>query len=711
MSKKSKRRRHIPQRTCVGCRTVQAKRSLIRLVRTEDGVMIDPTGKISGRGAYLHNLQSCWKKALKGSLANALKTTLSSDDINRLQNYLVNLQMRNWRRMSLIELKLERFMTDKQIDANTIEIPIGLTVRDLAEKLGESPINIIKVLMTNGVMANINQQIDFDTAAIVAAEFGKEAVQETVDMLETQDDGEIPLWRQLIATEEDESLEGRAPVVTVLGHVDHGKTSLLDAIRHTAVQEGEVGGITQHISAYQVKHEGKLISFLDTPGHAAFTAMRARGAQGADIVILVVAADDGVMPQTKEALAHAKAAQVPIIVALNKMDKENANPDLVKKQLADNGLVPDEWDGDTIVVPVSAKLQDGLEDLLEAIILVAESTEILANPEGEVIGTVIEAERDKHKGIVATLLIQNGTLRHGDIVVAGLAYGKIRAMFNYNGNQIEEAGPSTPVSIMGLNEVPHAGDLFRIADSDREARNITSEHKERAKAEAAARIPAVTLENMFDQVQAGQLRELRLIVKADVQGSLEPIISSLEDLDAEDQEGRIKVKVLHSGTGDIGENDVMLASAYKAIIMGFNVKPDPMARMAAEREGVSIREYNIIYRLIEDVEKALKGMLEPEEVDTVIGHAEVRALFKIRRIGLIAGCRVTDGEIRRNGRIRVLRQGKEVFDGEIGSLKHETEDVREVRNGFECGISAKGWTEFKEGDKIECYVRELVSVI
>ena len=587
-----------------------------------------------------------------------------------------------------------------------IELPLSLSVRDLSEKLGTNPIEIIKTLMQNGVMANINQLIDYETAEIVAVELGFNVELEKIEQLQA-DENEIPLWRRMIATEDDANLQKRPPVVTILGHVDHGKTSLLDAIRETSVQEGEVGGITQHISAYQVTHNEKVITFLDTPGHAAFTAMRSRGAQGADVVILVVAADDGVMPQTKEALAHARAAQVPIIVALNKIDKQNANPEFVKQQLAEVGLIPDEWDGDTMVIPVSATQKIGLNDLLEAVSLVADDTEILANPNGKVLGTVIEAEKDSHKGIVATILVQNGTLRKSDILIAGNGFGNIRAMFDYRGNPIDEAPPSTPISVMGLNKVPSAGDIFHTVGSAKEARTIIAERIEKEKSTIVAAHAGLTLESMFDQYQAGEVRELRLIVKADVQGSLEPIISSLEDISANDKEGTIKVKVLHSGTGNITENDVSLAVASRAIIMGFNVDTDNAANIQADRKKIDIRKYNIIYRLIEDVEKALKGMLEPEEREVVTGQAEVRAVFRIRKIGNIAGCRVLKGEIRRNGSIRVIRAGKEIHKDEIISLKHEIEDVKEVREGFECGIGVKGFTEFKAGDVLECFVKEM----
>jgi translation initiation factor IF-2 len=586
-----------------------------------------------------------------------------------------------------------------------IELPATITVRELAQAIDASPIEVIKTLMTNGVMANINQQIDFDTAAIVAAEMGYEATLEVAEIPE-EERGEIPLWRRIIAAEDEGNLVKRPPVVTVLGHVDHGKTTLLDAIRHTSVASEEAGGITQHIGAYQVQHSGHWITFLDTPGHAAFTSMRARGAQGADIVVLVVAADDGVMPQTREALAHAKAAQVPIVVALNKIDRPNANPERVMHQLAEAGLVPDDWDGDTIVVPVSAKERLGLEDLLEAVLLVADNTDIRANPNGTVLGTVIEARRDRTKGVLATLLVQNGSLRVGDVVIAGAAHGRIKAMFDQHGRKIRKAGPSTPVSAMGLNDVPDAGELFRTVKSEKEARLIAAERREKQKRTQEVRRKSITLEKFFDQIQAGEVRELRLIIKADVQGSLEPIISSLNEMSTEE----MSINILHAQTGNIGENDVMLAAASKAVVVGFNVKTDEAARKLAESEGVSIRIYNIIYRLTEDVEKALKGMLEPEERIKVIGKAEVRATFRIRKVGVVAGCYVLDGELRRNALARVIRNKEILFEGEVASLKHHEQDVTEVRRGFECGIALKGFMDFQIGDMIECFIKELVPV-
>ena len=582
-----------------------------------------------------------------------------------------------------------------------IELPATITVRDLAQKIESSPIQIIKNLMKNGVMANINQIVDFDTAAIIASEMGYEASLESPEIPEEKETGEVPMWRQVIAGEEQASLAPRPPVVTILGHVDHGKTSLLDAIRHADVAGGEAGGITQHIGAYQVEQKGRSITFLDTPGHAAFTAMRARGAQGADIVVLVVAADDGVMPQTKEAIAHAKAARVPIVVALNKIDKPNANIENVKKQLGDNDLVPDDWGGNTIVVPVSAKQKLGIEDLLEAILLVADNTDIRANPKGKVIGSVIEAELDKSKGPVATLLVQNGTLQSGDIVVAGNAYGRLRALFDFRGRKVEKAEPSVPVSVMGLSELPSAGDPFQVVESEKEARQVITKRQEAAKTQATAQ-KKISLEELFAKVKSGEAKELNLILKADVQGSLEPIVNEIKNLG----KGEIAINILYAETGNISENDVMLASASQAIIVGFSVQADVSARRLADTEGVSIRLYDIIYRLTEDVEKALKGMLTPEFTERVIGKATVLAVFNLSKGGKIAGCRVTDGEVRRNGKIRIYRGKDIVYEGEISSLKHEKEDVREMRQGFECGIGLRNFNDLQVGDFIECYVLE-----
>ena len=585
-------------------------------------------------------------------------------------------------------------------NGNKVELPVSIVVRDLAQKIEKSPIDLIKKLMTNGVMATINQSVDFDTAAIVVAEYGFEAIPEVVEEVKTET-GEVPLWRQMIAGEDASQLKARPPVVTILGHVDHGKTSLLDAIRQTEVAAGEAGGITQHIGAYQVEKKGRLITFLDTPGHAAFTQMRARGAQGADIVVLVVAADDGVMPQTREAIAHAKAARVPIMVALNKIDKANANVDRVKQQLAEQELVPDEWGGNTMVIPVSAKQKQGIDDLLEGILLVADNTEIKANPSGKVIGTVIEAEVDKTKGVIATLLVQNGTLEMGDVVVAGIAHGKLRAVTDYKGKPVKKAGPSTPVAVMGLSDVPSAGDLFEVVDSDKEARVIVAERVEAAKTQAQSK-KKVSLEDLFASVQSGEAKELNLIIKADVQGSLDPVVSELNKLG----QGEIGLKILYYEAGNIGENDVMLASASNAIIIGFNVQADVSARRLAEKEGVDIRLYEIIYRMTEDIEKALKGMLEPEVKEKIIGRAQVLQVFTASKFGRVAGCRVTDGELRRNAKVKLYRGTDLVYEGDMGSLRHEKDDVKEVKQGYECGVGFKGFSDIQPGDQLICYILE-----
>ena len=582
-----------------------------------------------------------------------------------------------------------------------IELPASIVIRDLALKIEKSPIDLIKKLMSNGVMATINQTVDFDTAAIVVGEYGLEAVLEAVEETKKEEMGEVPQWRQMIAGENGALLKPRPPVVTILGHVDHGKTSLLDAIRQTEVAAGEAGGITQHIGAYQVEKKGRLITFLDTPGHAAFTQMRARGAQGADIVVLVVAADDGVMPQTREAIAHAKAARVPMLVALNKVDKANANPDRVKQQLAELELVPDDWGGTTMVVPVSAKQNKGIDDLLEGILLVADSNEIKANPGGKVIGTVIEAELDKSKGVMATLLVQNGTLEAGDIVVAGTAYGKLRAITDYKGKAIKKAGPSTPVAVMGLSGMPSAGDIFQVVKSEKEARTIVAERMDAAKTLSQTK-KKVSLEDLFANVQAGEAKGLNLIIKADVQGSLDPIVNELNKLG----EGEIGLHILHAETGNIGNNDVMLAAASKAIIIGFNVQADVDGRRLAEKEGVDIRLYEIIYRMTEDIEKALNGMLEPKLVEKVIGRAQVLDVFAASKFGKVAGCKCTEGELKRGARVRLFRGADMIYEGDLSSLRHEKDDVKEIRQGFECGVGFKSFNDIQPGDQLVCYVVE-----
>ncbi len=591
------------------------------------------------------------------------------------------------------------------VEKQVVDIPEYLTVRELAEVFSISPIEVMKQLIKNGIMATINQQIDFDTAAIVAEELGFEAQPVTLVPDIDESDANTPQWKKLYADEDPRRLERRPPVVTILGHVDHGKTSLLDAIRSAHVADGEFGGITQHIGAYQVTKDGRKITFLDTPGHAAFTAMRARGAQGADVAVLVVAADDGVMETTKEAIAHARAAHVPIVVALNKIDKRNANPDRVKQELADLDLVADEWGGNTMVIPVSARENKGIDDLLEAILLTADDAQIVANPKGRVAGTVIEAQMDKNKGILATLLVQNGTLRVGDIVLSGTSLGRIRAMFDEKGKPIQNAPPSTPARVMGLNEMPNAGDSFNIVRSEKEARVVVEERKA-AHVTANERGPrSFSLEDVFKQFEAGDVRELNLILKADVQGSLEPIINGLNNL----QTAKLGLKILHAEIGNISENDVNLAVASGAIVIGFNVVVDNAANHIAESNGVDIRLYNIIYQLFEDIEKALNGLLDPVYADKVVGTAEVRALFNLKT-GTIAGCVVRDGEIRRNAKTRV-RRGNNIIanDLTVASMKRGIEDVREVRAGIECGIRLDGFETIRVGDMIEFLTKERVS--
>ncbi len=584
-----------------------------------------------------------------------------------------------------------------------IELPDFVTVRELATYIERSPIDVIKELMSNGIMANINQQIDFDTAAIVAEEMGYEVVQKSAMPAPAapEEEEEKLAWRKILAQEDETMLQPRPPVITMLGHVDHGKTSLLDVIRHTNVQAGEAGGITQHIGAYQVVHEGQTITFLDTPGHEAFTAMRARGAQATDIAILVVAADDGVMPQTREAVDHARAAHVPIIVALNKIDLPAANPMRVMQQLSEIGLVPDDWDGDTMVIPVSAKTGKGIDDLLEAILLVAEELRPRANPNASPTGVVLEARKDKARGIMVTLLVQNGTLSDGDTLLIGTHYGRIKAMYDFTGKRIKKAGPSTPVSVAGLNGIPSAGDSFTTVASEKEARRILSEMEVETGPQRAR--PA-TLDDFFARLQQGDTKTLYLIVKADVQGSLEPIVNSLEKLSTDE----VNLEILRADTGIITENDVMLASASGAVILGFNVTADTVAYAAASSEQVEIKTYNVIYHLIEDVEKALKGMLEPTYEQVVIGRAEVRQVFKIRNLGKVAGSFMRTGEARRNAQARVIRNKKLVAEGNVTSLKHLQESVREVKAGFEFGVRIGDFDDYMPGDIIEFYVTQKV---
>jgi len=576
-----------------------------------------------------------------------------------------------------------------------IVIGESISVQELAAKLAKPAAELIKKLMMLGVMATINQEIDVDTATILAGEFGR-------DVEVKVDDVEIDLIDDIEDSPED--LVPRPSVVTVMGHVDHGKTSLLDAIREANVTASEAGGITQHIGAYQVVHNGKKITFLDTPGHEAFTAMRARGARATDIAIIVVAADDGVMPQTVEAINHAKAAQVPVIIAINKMDKPGANPDKVKQELTEFGLVPEEWGGDTICVPVSAKTKMGLEDLLEMILLVAEMQELKANPMRLAKGIVIEAELDKGRGPVATVLVQTGTLEIGDSVVAGSAYGKVRAMVDDKGRRVKKAGPSTPVEVLGLSDVPLAGDLFHAVKDDKTAKVIASKRIIKKREEDLKATAKVSLDDLFKQIKEGQVKDLNIIIKADVQGSIEALKQSLQKLSNEE----VRVNPIHGGVGAITETDVMLASASNAIIIGFNVRPDANARKAAEREKVDMRLYRVIYNAIEDVKSAMVGMLEPEFKEVVIGRAEVRQTFKVSKVGTIAGCYVTEGKITKNAEVRVIRDGIVIHEGKLESLKRFKDDVREVLEGFECGIMISKFNDITEGDIIEAFVMEEV---
>jgi translation initiation factor IF-2 len=582
-----------------------------------------------------------------------------------------------------------------------VSLPPALTVKELADSLNVTPIEVIKRLMTNGVMANQNQTIDYDTAAIIAVELGFDPEEQAAPeaavapaAIEAEDIVDDPA-----------SLKPRAPVVTILGHVDHGKTSLLDAIRTTKVAAGEAGGITQHIGAYQVEVDGKPITFIDTPGHAAFTAMRARGAQVTDVAILVIAADDGVMPQTIEAINHALAAGVPIIVAINKIDVPGANPDRVKQQLTEHNIVVEEYGGDVVSVPVSAIRGDGIRDLLDSINLVAEIQELKANPDRPASAVVVEAELDPSRGPIATVLVQAGTLRQGDAVVVGETSGKIKAMFDELGNRVREAGPSTPVIVMGLVAVPEAGERIRAVADERLARTIVESRRRDREAGEQTEHAHVNLDTLFNEISAGKLKELIIILKADVRGSAEALKASLERL----SNVEVKVKIIHSATGPVSDSDVMLAEASNGIIIAFNTKVDPSAKKRAEVSGVEIRSYNIIYQVLEDIEKALTGMLEPVYRTVIDGHAEVRQVFKSSRLGGIAGCFVTDGTLRRGSNVRVLRGNEEIARTRCEGLKRFTDDVREVQTGYECGVVLSNFDKWVEGDVIEFIHEERVS--
>ena len=576
----------------------------------------------------------------------------------------------------------------------TVKIPDEITVGELASRMKKTAGEVIKTLMINGVMAGINQVIDFDTAEFVATEMGCKVEKEIT----------ITIEERIIDDHVDtaEELETRAPVVVVMGHVDHGKTSTLDAIRKTSVTAGEAGGITQHIGAYTVDVNGNMVTFLDTPGHAAFTSMRARGAKSTDIAILVVAADDGIMPQTVESINHAKAAEVPIIVAINKMDKPTANPDKIKEQLTKYDLIPEEWGGDTVIVPISAKTGMGLDELLEMVILTAEVQELKANPNRRAKGTVIEARLDKTRGPIATLLVQNGTLNQGDIIIAGTAVGRVRVMTNDKGRTVKTAGPSVPVEITGLAEVPTPGDEFNAVTDERMARELVEQRRQKAKDEAAKLTQKVTLDNLFAKMQEGEMKELALIVKADVQGSAEAVKASLEKISNEE----VRVRVIHAGVGAINESDILLASTSGAIIVGFNVRPDAAAQASGQRANVDMRFYRVIYDAIDEIEAAMKGMLAPQYEEVVIGHAEVRMTYKVSAVGTIAGCMVKDGKITRDAKIRVLRDNIVIHEGEVGSLQRFKDAVKEVTAGYECGMSVAKYNDIKEGDIFECFAMQ-----
>ncbi len=576
----------------------------------------------------------------------------------------------------------------------TVKIPDEITVGELASRMKKTAGEVIKLLMKNGVMAGLNQTIDFDTAEFVAVELGCKVEREIT----------VTIEERIIDDHEDtaEELVTRAPVVVVMGHVDHGKTSTLDAIRNTSVTAGEAGGITQHIGAYTVECNGQPITFLDTPGHAAFTSMRARGANATDIAILVVAADDGIMPQTIESINHAKAAKVPIIVAINKMDKPEANPDKIKQQLTEHELIPEEWGGETIICPISAKTGMGLDNLLEMVLLTAEVQELKANPNRRAKGTVIEARLDKNRGPIATLLVQNGTLNQGDIVIAGTPVGRVRVMTNDKGRTVKTAGPSIPVEITGLAEVPAPGDEFNAVTDERMARELVEQRKQAAKDAAANAMQKVTLDNLFAKMQEGEMKELSLIVKADVQGSAEAVKASLEKISNEE----VRVRVIHTGVGAINESDILLASTAGAIIVGFNVRPDAGAQASAQRTAVDMRFYRVIYDAIDEIEAAMKGMLAPKYEEVVIGHAEVRMTYKVSAVGTIAGCMVKDGKVTRDAQVRVLRDNVVIHEGEVGSLQRFKDQAKEVTAGYECGMSIAKFNDIKEGDIFECFAMQ-----
>lgn len=679
---------------------VKIKQQLVSNVRTDGGYTVETESAedkrhVDTRGSYVEldkynekydNLAGAARGKNKDNYSKKQKLTQKSQQHRKQQ--FSNKKETEAEKLRRLELERARKQQLKVL------IPDEIVVSELASRLKVTATEVIKKLMGLGVFASINEVIDFDTASLVADELGAKIEKEVI----------VTIEERLIVDEEDkdEDLQERCPVVVVMGHVDHGKTSILDRIRNAHIADGEAGGITQHIGAYQVKYQGRDITFLDTPGHEAFTSMRARGADVTDIAILVVAADDGIMPQTVESINHAKAAGVSVIVAINKMDKEGANPDKVKQELTEHELVVEEWGGDVIAVPVSAKTGMGIDELLESILLVAEVKELKANPNRLAKGTVIEARLDKGKGPVATVLVQNGTLRAGDVLIAGTAVGRVRTMTNDKGEAVKTAGPGCPVEITGLAEVPAAGDIFNAVADEKLARELVEQRKHKAKEEMFSQYQKVTLDNLFSQISQGEMKELPIIVKADVQGSVEAVKQSLEKLSNEE----VRVKVIHGAVGAVSESDVMLANASNAIIVGFNVRPDPVAKSNAERDGVDIRLYRIIYDAIEEISTAMKGMLAPKYREVETARVEVRQVYRISNVGQVAGCYVADGKIGRNDLIRIVRDGIIIADDKMSSLKRFKDDMKEVASGYECGITLEKFNDFKEGDIFEAYIME-----
>ena len=641
---------------------------------------------------------------MESQVSNEKDSTNDTDDLFKYDDYVEVKRPKITKKKKANQKKTKNDKSDRianvpvkeDKDAKIVYYSDELTVGDLAERLGKSTGEIVKQLLMLGMMATVNQTLDRETVELLAEEAGFEVK----DKIFT----DVTEFEKIVIEDSEEDLEKRPPVVTIMGHVDHGKTTLLDAIRNSRVVTGEAGGITQHIGAYQVNHGGSVITFLDTPGHAAFTSMRARGAQVTDICVLVVASDDGVMPQTKEAIDHAKAAGVPIIVAINKMDKPTANPDRVMQELLEFSLVPEEWGGDTIYVKLSALQGEGIDDLLEMINLVSEMNEYKANPKRLATGTVIEAKLDKGRGPVATLLVENGTLRIGDAIVVGNTHGRVRAMVNDLNQRIDAAGPSTPIEITGLNDVPQAGDRFMVFPTEKEARQVADQRTANARELGNKPGKAVSLDDLFSQIQEGEMKELNVIIKGDVQGSVEALSGSLQKIDVEG----VKINIIRASVGTITETDVTLAAASGAIIIGFNVRPSSTTRQQAANEGVDIRLHSIIYKVIEEIEAAMKGMLDPIYEEKVTGQLEVRQTFKVSKVGTIAGCYVTEGSVSRNASVRVIRDGIVVFEGELGSLKRFKDEVKEVNYGYECGITIERYNDIKEGDIIEAYVMEEV---